>query len=236
MVSKTRMLELVKAHDAAAVDAALAESPALLAVRDERGRNWLHVCCGVAVGKDAARAKASVETAAVLLKCGLDVNEAAFTEGAWRATPLWYAIGRGGNLTLADWLLKQGSDPNHCLWAASFRNDIAAIRLLVAGGADLEAVAEDSTPFLGAVGTSHFGPAEELLKLGANPDFRDSKGMTALHYMLKKNSDRAHVRMVVSHGARGDIPDAAGQTAAQIMGRKKDPELRALAAQLRTGR
>jgi hypothetical protein len=36
-------------------------------------------------------------------------------------------------------------------------------------------------------------------------------------------------------GARGDIADADGRTAAQIMRRKQDPELRAMAEQLATG-
>ena len=45
MVSKTRMIELVRGHQAQAVERALAESPALAAYRDERGRNWLHLCC-----------------------------------------------------------------------------------------------------------------------------------------------------------------------------------------------
>ena len=101
MVSKTRMLELVKAFDTAAVDATLTESPALLAVRDERGRNWLHVCCGVDIKGDAKAAEASLATAKVLLRHGLPLDGAAFTEGAWQATPLWYTIGRGRNLALS---------------------------------------------------------------------------------------------------------------------------------------
>ena len=74
-------------------------------------------------------------------------------------------------------------------------------------GADLEQVAEDSTPFTGAIGSSRFAPAEELLKLGANPDVVNSKGLTALHMMLKKDSDKKHIAMVVRLGARGDIKD-----------------------------
>jgi len=56
--------------------------------------------------------------------------------------------------------------------------------------------------------------------------------MTALHYMLKKGSDKTHVAMVISHGARGDIPNKDGVTAAEIMLRKKDPALRAMAEKL----
>jgi len=229
-VSKTRMLELVKGFRAAEVDLALNENPALQKVRDARGRNWLHVCCGQKVKK--GQEKDSIRTAEVLLKHGFDPSEPAFTEGAWKAVPVWFAIGRGENLPLAEWLMKRGADPNHSLWAASFRNSLAAIRLLVKYGARLEDVAEKTTPFLGAVSWSKFAAAEELLKAGADPDFVDAKGMTALHYMLKKGSDKKHIAMIIRYGARGDIKDKAGVTAIDIMRRKKDPDFRRMAEQL----
>jgi hypothetical protein len=56
--------------------------------------------------------------------------------------------------------------------------------------------------------------------------------MTALHYMLKKGSDARHFRMLIQHGARGDISNADGETAAEIMARKRDPAFRRMAAQL----
>ena len=71
-------------------------------------------------------------------------------------------------------------------------------------------------------------PAALLLDLGADVDAVDASGMTALHYMLKKGSAIEHVEMVVEHGARGDIPDARGVTAAEILGKKRDPAFRAL--------
>ena len=232
MVSKTRMLELVKSFDWKAVQAALAESPHLLGFRDDRGRNWLHVCCGVDVSKRKAKAADSVKTADVLLKLGFEVSEPAFTEGGFfEATPLWYAIGRGRNHELARFLLKRGSNPNNCLWAASFNHDLEAIRLLVRGGADVDQDGPE-TPFLGAVKWSLFDAAEELLKHGADPNWQDAKKMTALHYMLKKSSDSKHVAMVISYGARGDIPNREGVTAAAIMMRKKDPTFRGMAEKL----
>lgn len=232
MTSKTRMLELVKAFDAAGVEQALAESPELIGVRDERGYTWLHLCCR-RPPKSPADVAASIRIADTLIAAGLDISDAAFTEEAWRATPLWCAIGRGRNLALAEHLLKLGCDPEHCLWAASFARDHDAIRLLLRYGANIDAYHEEGTPFIGAVTWSRFVEAELFLELGANPDVKGRGGMTALHLMLKKNSDPAAIRMVAAHGARGDIPGPDGRTAIDILSRKKDPQLRALADQLR---
>ena len=233
MVSKTGMLALVKAFRWNDVDAGLRERRDLLAFRDERGRNWLHVCC--ATKAPGPKVPDSIRTAEVLLAHGLDVDREAFTEGTWSATPLWYAIGRGRNLALAEYLLKRGCTPNHCLFAAAFNNDIPAIRLLARYGADLDQSAEDETPLLGAIKMSHFGPAKVLLELGADPNYRDRRGMTALHYMLKKGSDKKHFAMLLAHGARGDIVNAEGITAIDLLSRKKDPAFRRMSQQLAIG-
>jgi len=231
------MLALVKAFEWTEVDEALAESPTLLEVRDERGRSWLHVCCGVNPGINRKEKKLNpehgVKTAAVLLKRGLGIDQAAFTEGKWQATPLWYAIARGQNLMLAEYLLQHGANPNYCLWAAAFNNDLEAIRLLVRHGADVNDASVDESPFLGAIKWSHFLAAEELLKLGADVNYQDSHKMTALHYMLKKGSDKKHFAMLLTNGARGDIKSKDGLTAAAIMRKKKDPDFAKMADQLR---
>jgi ankyrin repeat protein len=229
-ISKTAMLALVRAFRWADVRRGLDAAPELLAFRDDRGRNWLHICC--AVHAPESRAKDSVKTAEVLLDKGLDIDGEAFTEGAWKATPLWYAIGRGGNLVLAEYLLKRGCNPNYGLFAASWNDDIEAIRLLVRRGADVDDPSAGQSPFLDAVKFSRFRPAEVLLGLGADPNTRDRNGMTALHCMLKKGSDRKHVAMLIAHGARGDIEDAKGVTAIDILSRKRDPGFRKMAEQL----
>jgi hypothetical protein len=223
-------MELVRAFDWRAAAADLDEKPALLAAKDERGRNWLHICCMTKVEKDRSAAD-SIKTAKMLLARGLGLNEPAFTEGAWKATPLWHAIAFGQNLKLAEFLLDQGSIPHHCLYAAIWNNDYAAIRLLVARGADIEE-GKGENPVLGAIKWSRFPAAEELLKLGGDPNRLDPKGMTALHYMLKKGSPVEAFEMMLRYGARTDIPDAEGRTAAEIISRKRDPAFRALAKRL----
>jgi ankyrin repeat protein len=233
VISKTAMTVLVKAHRAAEVEARFKESPGLLDVRDERGRNWLHLACAVDIAAAGCSSEDSIATAGALLRLGFDINQAAFTEGAWKATPLWFAVGRGRNLPLAEFLLEQGSDPDFCLWAAVFNTDLEAIRLLVGHGAKVDDHSAGVTPFVEAIGWSRFAAAKLLLELGADVDARDAKGRTALHAMLEKGSAKESFAMLIAHGARGDIPDAAGLTAQTLMRRKKDPEFRVMADQLR---
>jgi ankyrin repeat protein len=106
--------------------------------------------------------------------------------------------------------------------------------LLLEHGADIDPVAEDETPFLSAVKGSHFRAAEALLERGANVNIQDSHGMTALHYMLKKDSEKRHFRVLLRYGARGDLKDEKGDTAAEIMSRKRDPEFKTMANELST--
>jgi ankyrin repeat protein len=233
LVSRTRLTELARGFEADAVAAGLDESPALLGYRDERGRNWLHLCCATDIKGDDARARASVRTADVLLARGFDVDQEAFTEGAWKATPLWFAVGGGRNLALAEHLLKLGCNPNYSLFAAGFKRDLEAIRLLLRYGADVDDLAvPGDTPFVGMIKWSHFEAAEELLKHGANVNAKGEAGLTALHLMLKKGSDKRHFQMLIGYGARGDIPGPGGQTAIEIMRRKKDPDFRRMAEEL----
>ena len=229
MISKTAILSFVKDLRWRELREGFDANPALVGVRDKRGRNWLHLASGVEIGKRGAAARDSIKVAEILLSRGLDINDAAFTEGSFRATPLWYAVAFGKNLALARFLLRRGSDPNHCLFAAAYNNDGAAIRLLTQNGADIDPEAEGATPFLAAVQWSRFEAVEELLRCGADPNYQDSKGMTALHYMLKRGGDKKVVRMIIEYGAKTDIADKRGLTAAAIMTRKRDPEFRRMA-------
>jgi len=195
--------------------------------RDERGRNWLHICCASAL--DGRDAKPSLRTADLLLERGIDLQAHAFTEGAWKATPVWFCIAFGRNLRLAEHLMTLGASPQYSLYAAAYNRDAAAIRLLVRCGADIEERSGGGeTPLLGAVGWSHFEAAEAMLQCGADVNARNGRGLTAAHMMLKKNSDYEHFAMLARYKARFDLPDKQGRTAAAIMSRKRDPRFQAL--------
>ena len=219
-MSKARLFQAIKALDVGAVTALLDAQPALTLVIDDRRRNPLHFLCSLP--PDPKTSSRSLALARRLLDAGLDVNAPAFIEGAFRATPLWYAISRGQNLPLARFLLKHGSTPENSLWAAAFANNVEAIDLLVRSGASLDPVTEDETPFLGAIKWSRFTAAERLLRHGANVNFQNSKGVTALHMVLKKNSAPTHVEMLLRHGADPTIRSKDGKSPLDLVAKRRD--------------
>jgi uncharacterized protein len=98
----TKMLAMVRSMEWSGVARALQANAELLKHRDAKGRNWLHLCCGVDIDGDQRKAADSVKTAEVLVDAGLSIHQEAFTEEKWKATPLWFAIARGRNLLLAE--------------------------------------------------------------------------------------------------------------------------------------
>jgi ankyrin repeat protein len=222
-MSKTRLFQAIKSLDAGAVAALLEARPELGQVKDERGRNALHLLCSLP-GSDKTRDR-SLALAERLLGLGFAIDEPAFVEGPFKATPLWYAISRGRNLPLARWLLKKGSTPEYCLWSAGFQDDVDAIDLLVGSGARVDPVAEDETPFLSAIKWSRFAAAERLLHHGANVNFRNSKGMTALHFLIKKKSDGKHIAMLLGYGADPNIRNAEGKSPLDMVAHRRDHTL-----------
>jgi hypothetical protein len=219
-MSKAALFRSIKALDVEAVAVLLETNPALIRVTDDRRRNPLHFLCSLPA--DPKTGPRSLALARRLLDAGLDVNAPAFVERAFQATPLWYAISRGRNLPLARFLLTRGSSPENCLWAAAFAENLEAIDLLVRSGASLDPVTEDETPFLGVIKWSRFVGAERLLRHGADVNFQNSKGVTALHLVLKKNSDRKHVEMLLRHGADPTIKGRDGKSPLDLVGNRRD--------------
>jgi ankyrin repeat protein len=219
-MSRARIFRSIKALDADAVAELLAAQPELARATDDRRRNPLHFLCSLpASPKTSDR---SIRLARQLLAAGIGIDAPAFVEGAFQATPLWYAISRGRNGPLARFLLKQGSSPEYCLWAAAFKDDVETIDLLVRHGASIDPVTEDETPFLSAIKWSHFAAAERLLYHGADVNFQDSKGVTALHLVLKKDSTPPHVAMLMRHGADPTIKSKDGKSPLDLVARRRD--------------
>lgn len=234
MVSKTSLLEAVKGFDWKVIDAGLKERPDLLGHREEREKNWLHVLCSTKL--KGRRPAASIKTADVLLARGIDLHAHAFTEGSWKATPVWWCVAWGRNLGLAEHLLKLGATADYSMFAACWNDDVPALELLLKYGALVDDLTSGrETPFLGAIAWSRFRYAKALLNRGADVNARNENGLTALHLMLKKGADFEHFAMLSNQGPRGDIPGPDGKTAIEIMSRKKDERFRKLARKLGGG-
>lgn len=210
-MSRARLFRSIKALDLEAVAALLATQPELARATDDRRRNLLHFLSSLpAHAKTADRA---IGLARHLLGAGIGIDAPAFVEGAFQATPLWYAISRGQHPALARFLLREGSTPEYCLWAAGFKDDVETIDLLIRHGASVDPVTEDETPFLGAIKWSRFAAAERLLHHGANVNFQNSKGLTALHLVLKKDS---------AHGADPAIRSKDGRSPLDLVAKRRD--------------
>ena len=112
--SKTRLLECMRTLNTELILAGLEDKPELLTYRDDKGRNWLHLCAGVNDSyKQGVEPADAIALAKGLMDRGLDVHEPAFTEGSWQAMPLWFAVSRGRNIESVRFLLGAAE---HCIW------------------------------------------------------------------------------------------------------------------------
>jgi ankyrin repeat protein len=221
-VSKARIFEAVKHLDLDAVKALVDAKPALLTATDRQGRTLLHLACAAdcaALGVPAAEASRMVN---FLLDRGLDID---IPIGRDKVTPLFAAVARGRNPTLVRFLLKRGaqvrSAPGGGLFAAAWWNDVENLELLIRAGAQIDIVV-GITPFLAAWCWQKFDAAKVLALSGANVNYRDSQGRTALYHGVDKEFDPALLSWLVKHGASPDTENRDGVSARLKASRKRD--------------
>jgi ankyrin repeat protein len=225
-MSKVRAFEAALALDVDGVRELLARQPALLAATDRQGRNLLLAACSVharALGLSDTRAPRLVQ---LLLDAGMDVESAVLADG-YPCTAVWFAVARGRNPKVVELLVARGAKARG-LFAAGWHEDLPMLRLLLRLGAELDEHAEDETPFLHCWKNRRWKAAELLLRAGADVNFQDPKGMTALHYALKKGYAIERVRLLMKHGASAATVDEQGISAAVKAARKRDPAYRAI--------
>ena len=218
-MSKTRLIEAVKALDLSEVKRILEEKPELLRVWNDQGRNLLHLACSVDC--DALKLPQSTATKMVmfLLDQGLDIEEEGGS-GSDLCKPIWFAVCRGRNIALVKSMLKRGAQPTG-LYAAGWWEDIDILNTLIDAGADM-AVVVGVTPFLACWGWKRFEAAKALALKGANVNAQDKRGRTALHIGVEKEFEPSLLKWLAKHGASPDIPDRDGVTARQRAARKRN--------------
>ncbi len=227
IVSKARIIEAVKNLDLESTKALLKAKPSLLRTTDGQGLNLLHLACSASCEKLKVTEAVSARMVNFLLDQGLDID---LPVGRDACTALFFAVARGRNTALIKLLLRRGAKvtnaPGGGLFAAGWWEDIENLDLLLRAGAPIDAVVTEGTqtgtPFLGCWCWKRFEAAKFLALKGANVNFQDHKGRTALHHGIEKEFDPPLLKWLIQHGASPDIEDHSGVSARQKAARKRD--------------
>jgi uncharacterized protein len=232
-VSQTQILEAARQLDLATIRRLLSTRPELIRAADRGGRSLVQLACLARckeLGVPSSRAPA---VAALLFEHGVDVESGLVTREGHYVNSVWFAI-RGGNLRLISFLIGRGAKP--CgLFSAGWQENVQAIALLLDAGAQIDEVVDGETPFLHCWKNRKFRSAQFLIDRGANPNFQDSKGKTALHHGLDKGFDPPLLERLIRMGASPDITDKKGNTPRQVASRKRNRRYSAVIPSLLQG-
>jgi ankyrin repeat protein len=228
-MDKKRFIKHVRQWDAPAVKKALIEQPELANFTDQNGKTPLHHCAEINASKYGFSVGDSVKTAKALIAAGADVNalRIIMDEGEeFHARPLWYAIAWGKNFEMARLLLESGADTDRWLGTAVWDQDLKMAELLLFHGAKIDQVFRGDTPLLQTVKSRRLKLLDWLVKNGANINYQDPKGYSALHYAVNGTHTIGEVEQLLKLGADPRLKGADGKTAFDLAERK--PKLRAL--------
>lgn len=191
------------------------QDPSWLKWADDNGKNALHFLGDIQVKKNPGKEGPILELTRFFLSSGVDINSVhriPEDRHFFPATPLWHAYTRGRNHSLYTFLLKQGANPQHCMYAIVWNNDVKAAHLFRKYGATLDDYQMGSTPFLAAVTWKRFEMATWLLKGGANIHASNLEGDTAFHISIKKNYPNEWIALLRKFGANEHQPNKTGKT------------------------
>ncbi len=136
----------------------------------------------------------------VLLAQGADVNDATQDDHG-RLSALYWAIGHGNNMALAEWLLDHGADPDdgESLYHATELGHHGGLRLLLAHGARVPG----TNALLRAMDFGDVEAVRMLLAAGGAPDegAASEGGVPVLHHAARRMASPEMVALLLDHGA-----------------------------------
>lgn len=121
------------------------------------------------------------------------------------------------------------SDPNLELRQACVGGGQAQALDAIKGGADVNQVYKHMVPLQVAIENKHDQVASALLDHGANVNYQDGAGVTALMKACQ-NSDEVAIKLLLSHGADKSAKDMTGGTAEEFAQDYCSPEIQKLVA------
>lgn len=199
-----KFIKAIKDLDLPLIKELLQKDPAWIKWSEDSGKNALHYLCGLNISNDAEKAETSLQILKLLLKKGMDINSVHKIPDdcdVFPATPLWYAYTRARNERLFTWLLENGADAGNCMFAIAWYDDAKSAALFKKYGAKIDDASGGSSPFLAAFNWKKLSIAEWFLKNGADVNFADEKGNTALFYAVKRKYKIEQVKMLLQFGA-----------------------------------
>ena len=221
-MSKARLLEAVQELDLGSARELLRARPSLITIVDRQGRNLLQLACCVSTSKLRVARSAQTRVVNFLLDQGVEIDAPV---GRDQCTALFFAVARARNPRLVTLLLDRGAKvklaPGGGLFAAGWWDDTENLELLLRAGAEID-VEVGVTPFLACWCWKKFKAAKFLASEGANVNYQDARGRTALHHGVEKEFDSALLKWLVIHGASPDIADREGISARLKAARKRD--------------
>lgn len=223
-----KFITAIKELNLPAVTEMLERDPKWFAWREETGKNALHYLGGVDVSKSPEKTADSLQILKLLLSGGMEINSIHNIPDAncnFPATPLWYAYTRGRNAAIYSYLLDSGANPDNCMHAIAWYDDVEAVDLFKRYGAKIDDATAGDTPFLAAFNWRRFAVAEWFLNNGANVNAVDSKGNNALFYAIKKKYKIEQVEMLLRFGADFNQENNEGQSAKKLAIMNKQKKL-----------
>jgi len=208
-----KFIEAIKSLDLGATENLINCGSKWITWQEPDGKNALHYLGGLPLNGNEVKETVSLQILQLLLKNGMDINSIHSIKdgcGFFPATPLWYAYTRGRNKPLYTWLLENGANPQNCMFAIAWYNDVEAAALFKNHGADIEAKAGADTPFMGAFNWKRYEIAEWFLQQGANVNTTDDKGNTTLHYAVKRKLKPEQINLLLQFGADAEQENHEG--------------------------
>lgn len=206
------IIELIDGGDVAALHAALAHDAGLAHARDPDGLSAL-------MHAVYHRRRDVIDAVLAHRADDLDIFEASALGDADQVSQLLTNDHRATTSVSPD-----GFQPLHL---AAYFGHRAVVRLLIAAGADVNAVAPNPSqvrPLHSAVSGRHGGVVEILLDAGADPDPPQTHGWTALHSAAHQGNARV-VEMLLDHGANPAATADDGTTPAGMARQGRHDEL-----------
>jgi ankyrin repeat protein len=96
------------------------------------------------------------------------------------------------------------------MYAIAWYDDIEAAALFKSHGASIESTNNMDSPFFAAYNWKRYAVAEWFLQNGADVNFADSKGNTALFYAVKRKLKNEQIGMLLHFGADFDKKNKEG--------------------------